>query len=61
MFTKVLVGGTLPYEFSEWMPYLPRKALEDVINILKVRKRHKWNVVYTGQGTTNTDPMEEGT
>jgi len=49
MFTKALVGGIIPYELSEWMPYLPRKALEDVMNILRVRSRYKWNVVYPVQ------------
>jgi hypothetical protein len=59
LFTKALVGGTLPYELSEWMPYLPRKALEDVINILRVQTRYKWNAVYTGQGANNTGSMDE--
>ena len=60
MFTKALVGGIIPYELNEWMPYLPRKALEDVMNILRFRTRYKWNSVCTGEHANNTDAVDEG-
>jgi hypothetical protein len=42
------------------MTYLPRKALEGVINVLRARTSYQWNVVYTGQRANNIDSMDEG-